>query len=152
MEIVDFQPHLAPAFKTLNEAWIARYFAVEAKDREVLDNPNAIIAGGGFVIFALDCGKTIGCCALMPMDDGSFEVGKMAVHEAHQGRGAGRALMAACIERARARGAPRLYLQSALVLAPALALYRRFGFKDVAEDRGPPSPYARVEVWMELLL
>ena len=34
MEIVEFAPGHAEAFKTLNEAWISKYFAIEAKDRE----------------------------------------------------------------------------------------------------------------------
>ena len=39
MEIVDFEPGHAAAFHDLNVAWISKYFAIEAKDREVLENP-----------------------------------------------------------------------------------------------------------------
>ena len=58
----------------------------------------------------------------------------MAVSDAHKGRGLGRALMAACVERARAAGAPRLYLETNSGLAPALALYRSFGFREIQPD------------------
>ena len=151
MEIVDFRPDLAPAFRALNEAWITSLFALEPKDREVLGDPAAkIVAPGGAVLFALDGGEPVGCCALMALEDGGFEVAKMAVADSHKGRGLGRALMAACVERARTAGAPRLYLETNSKLAPALGLYRSFGFVQIEPPE--PSPYARADVVMELRL
>jgi putative acetyltransferase len=151
VEIVDFQPDHASAFKALNEAWISRYFAIEPKDREVLGDPaGKVLAPGGHIFMAVEDGAAIGCVALMAMPGGGFEVAKMAVIEAHKGRGVGRELMAACVKRARRLGAARLYLETNSGLAPALGLYRSFGFKDV--DSTDPSPYARADVKMELLL
>ena len=151
MLIVDFRPELAPAFRTLNEAWITTLFALEPKDHEVLGDPaGRIVARGGEVFFALDAGEPVGCCALMALADGGFEVAKMAVADSHKGRGLGRALMAACVERARALGAPRLYLETNSKLAPALALYKSFGFRQI--EPAEPSPYARADVVMELRL
>jgi putative acetyltransferase len=151
MEIVDFRPELAGAFKALNEAWITTLFALEPKDEVVLGDPEGqVIARGGRILFALDGGVAVGCCALMALADGGFEVAKMAVAEPYKGRGLGRALMAAAVERARAAGAPRLYLETNSGLAPALALYRSFGFEEVTPAE--PSPYARADVCMELAL
>jgi len=151
MEIVDYRPDLAGAFKALNEAWITRLFQLEPKDVEVLGDPaGKIIAPGGRIVFVLEAGEAVGCCALMAMPDGGFEVAKMAVAEAHKGRGLGRLLMAACVERAKAAGAPRLYLETNSALAPALGLYRSFGFRLV--EPAEPSPYARADVTMELRL
>src|ERR1700731_1414416 len=111
MEIVDFHPDHADAFKALNVAWISHYFVVEAKDLEVLDDPlGKVIAPGGHILMAVEDGEPIGCCALIPQRAGGFEVAKMAVTDAHKGRGIGRDLMAACIGRARSVGAERLYL------------------------------------------
>src|SRR5277367_667494 len=125
MEIVDFHEGLAAAFKALNVAWISRYFTIEPKDLEVLDDPaGKVIGPGGHILMALEDGQAIGCVALIAMQDGGFEVAKMAVTEAHKGRGIGRELMAACIERARSAGAGRLYLETNSSLAPALGLYR----------------------------
>lgn len=153
MEIVDFRPELAPTFKALNEAWITTLFALEPKDREVLDDPQGkIIARGGQVLFVADAGEIVGCVALMKLGDGGFEVAKMAVADSHKGCGLGRALMAACVERARAAGAPRLYLETNSALAPAMALYRGFGFRELTGMKRGPSDYARVDVWMELSL
>ena len=151
MEIVEFEPALAGAFKALNEAWITRYFALEAKDLEVLDDPvGKIVDPGGRILFAVDEGQTVGCVALLAMADGGFEVAKMAVAESHQGRGLGRALLAACVERARAAGAPRLYLETNSALTPALGLYRSFGFRKLSGMSRGPDDYARVDTWMEL--
>ena len=153
MPIVEYHPGLAGAFKALNEAWITQYFAIEAKDREVLDDPQAkIIDRGGRILFLMKAGEVVGCCALMAMADGGFEVAKMAVAEPHKGKGYGRDLMAACVERARAAGAPRLYLETNSALAPALALYRSFGFRELSGMKRTASDYARVDVWMELVL
>ena len=152
MEIVEYRPELAGAFKALNEAWITQYFVLEAKDREVLDDPQAkIIDRGGQILFLMDGDEAAGCCALMAMADGGFEVAKMAVAEAHKGKGYGRDLMAACVEHARAAGAPRLYLETNSALAPALALYRSFGFRELSGMKRGASDYARVDIWMELV-
>lgn len=153
MEIVDYRPELADAFKALNEAWITTLFALEPKDREVLGDPQGkIIDKGGQVLFVAEAGEVVGCVALLKLADGGFEVAKMAVADSHKGRGLGHALMAACVERARAAGAPRLYLETNSALAPAMALYRGFGFRELTGMQRGPSDYARVDVWMELTL
>lgn len=150
MRIVDFEPRHAAAWKHLNEAWIAKHFSIEAKDREVLDHPRAnILDKGGHIFMAEQDGEAIGCVALLPLADGGFEVGKMTVSEAARGTGLGRRLMDACIARARDLGAPRLYLETNSSLGPALGLYRSVGFVDLPPR---PTPYARCDVWMELKL
>ncbi len=151
MRIVHFQPELAGAFKALNEAWITQLFALEPKDRLVLGDPaGQIVAPGGEVLFAREDGAAVGCCALMKLGDGGFELAKMAVADSHKGRGIGRDLLAAAIAWAKARGAPRVYLETNSSLAPALGLYRSFGFVEITP--AAPSPYARADVIMELRL
>jgi GNAT superfamily N-acetyltransferase len=148
MEIVEFAPEHAPAFRALNEAWISRYFAIEAKDREVLDDPHGkIVAKGGRIFMALEDAEPVGCVALIRMADGGYEVAKMTVVETLRGSGLGRRLMQRCIEAGAEAGAPRLYLETNSSLAPALALYRAMGFRDV----DPPArrDYARGDTWME---
>lgn len=150
MQIVDFEPRHAAAWKSLNEAWITQLFKLEPKDIEVLDHPQAkILDPGGHIFMAERDGEPIGCAALIALPDGGFEVAKMTVSEAARGTGLGRLLMQACIDRARALGAPRLYLETNSTLAPALGLYEAMGFVHL-----PPreTPYARADVWMELRL
>jgi len=147
MEIVEFEPHHAPAFKALNEAWISKYFVLEAKDREVLDEPQGkILAKGGRIFMAIQGGEAVGCVALLKMADGGYEVAKMTVSETLRGSGLGRQLMDRCIAAGAEDGVPRLYLETNSSLAPALALYRATGFKDLAPAK---TEYARADVFME---
>lgn len=150
MEIVDFEPRHADAWRTLNEAWIGKYFTIESKDREVLDDPmGKILAKGGHIFMAERDGEVVGCVGMIALAEGGFEVAKMTVTEAARGTGLGRVLMQACIDKGRALEAPRLYLETNSSLAPALGLYRSMGFIDL-----PPAetPYARADVFMELRL
>lgn len=148
MRITDFQPVHAAAFRTLNEAWISKYFVLEPKDREVLENPQDVILDkGGRIFVALDDeGGAIGCVALLRMADGGYEVAKMTVAEDQRGTGLGRALMQRCIDAGAELGATRLYLESNAKLGPAIGLYRAMGFVDL-----PPgdTPYTRCDVFME---
>ncbi len=150
IRIVAFAPRHAAAWKSLNEAWIARHFAIEPKDRAVLDDPMGEILDKGGRIFIAECaGETVGCCALQAMEDGGFELAKMTVDERMRGAGIGRLLIQACIDAAGEAGAHRLYLETNAKLTPALTLYRSMGFMDLPRQ---PTPYARCNVWMELRL
>ena len=147
MEIVDFRPEHAEAFRRLNEAWISRLFALEAKDREVLEHPQEkILDPGGRIFMALEAGEAVGCVALLALADGGFEVAKMTVAEGQRGTGLGRLLMQRCIDAATEAGAPRLYLETNSSLAPALSLYRSMGFRNLAPRA---TDYSRCDVWME---
>jgi GNAT superfamily N-acetyltransferase len=56
------------------------------------------------------------------------------------------------VEAARAAGTRRLYLETNHILTPAIRLYESVGFKSVPPDRIVPSPYARSDVSMEMIL
>lgn len=135
-------------WRMLNEAWLAQAgFVPEEKDRAAIDRPRAeILDPGGLIFIAEAGGSAIGCCALLVMNDGGLELGKMTVAPAARRTGVGRALLAACETAARASGAPRLYLETSHRLVAAQALYRDFGFVALPPR---PSPYARAEVFME---
>ncbi|UOQ97414.1 GNAT family N-acetyltransferase [Hymenobacter sp. 5317J-9] len=148
----DFQPGDQPIFRQLNEEWISRYFELEPADLKALDHPeDYILTPGGCILFAELDGEVVGTCALIKMADGcSYELAKMAVAPAAQGQQIGYQLGQAAIQRVRDLRGQRVYLESNAKLAPALALYRKLGFRDLAQPN--PSPYARADVQMELLL
>jgi len=153
LTIREFQPGDEAAFRDLNVEWIERYFIVEPKDREMLEHPREkILDRGGRIFFAIRNGEPIGCCALIAMGPGEFEVAKMAVAPSHQGGGIGRVLLKQVIAEARATGVTRLFLETNRKLAPAIRLYESVGFRHIPDDRVGPSPYARCDVWMELYL
>lgn len=106
-----------------------------------------------FEILMLEAeGEMVGCCAFMNRDAETVEVGKMAVTESHQGKGLGRILLQACVDRARFQGKKRLFLETNSKLEAAVRLYRKFGFVELPADAWPPTPYSRVDMVMELSL
>jgi N-acetylglutamate synthase-like GNAT family acetyltransferase len=119
---------------------------------KALDHPQEyILAPGGCILLAESAGQVVGACALIKLrDEPGYELAKMAVSPTVQGRGLGYRLGQAAVQRARELGAPRLYLESNSVLTPALSLYHKLGFRQVANP--PASPYARANVFMEMLL
>jgi ribosomal protein S18 acetylase RimI-like enzyme len=149
LPIVPFRPELAGAFAELNRAWIERLFRLETADRELLEHPQkAIVERGGEVFFAVDGGRVAGTVAMILHPPGTFELGKMAVDPAYQGRGLGEALGRAAIAFARAAGADRITLETNSALANAIRLYQRLGFAHT--PRPVPSEYVRADVYMEL--
>ena len=148
VSVVPFSPELAPHFERLNVEWIDAFFRVEPIDLEVLRHPQEkVIDVGGEILFALDGAQVLGCVALKHEGDGVFELTKMAVTPAAQGRGLGRILMDACVRRFEARDGTYLYLESHDSLIPALTLYKSVGFEHTPRPGGP-SPYARANVYM----
>lgn len=147
-------PSDADAFYALNEEWISRLFTLEEEDRAVLGDPFGRIVGtGGDVLVARepDSGTVIGCVALLAHPDAVFELAKMAVAPAAKGRGTGRQLIAAAIDRARALGGARLFLGTNSKLAPAVHLYEDAGFVRITRSRLPVADYyARADILMEL--
>ncbi len=153
VRVVAFRPEHAEAFRALNILWIERFFAIEAKDLEVLDHPQRnIIDKGGAIFIAEADGAIVGCCALLALADGGFELAKMTVDETRRGTGTGGLLIEAAKAFAIQQGAPRLYLESNAVLGPALRLYERMGFAHLPAACRPQSPYARCDVFMEMPL
>lgn len=146
--IVPFRPDHAPAWSALNTAWLLEGgFEIEAKDRKVIDDPKgAILDPGGHIFMVERDGQVLGCCALMAMDDGGYEVAKMTVTPEARGLGLSRRLLETCEATARAAGAPRLYLETSSTLTVAGHLYRSFGFIALPPR---PTPYARADVFME---
>ena len=142
----------AAAFKALNVAWISKHFTVEPSDLKALEHPGRILESGGAILIADLGGGCVGTAALLPYDADTLELAKMTVSEECRGMGIGAALMETSIDLARALGARRLYLESNSKLAPALALYERYGFQHLPVERRPASPYARADVFMELML
>jgi putative acetyltransferase len=142
----------AAAFRTLNEEWIARYFAIEAQDRRQLDDPiAAYIETGGEILIAERDSRAVGCVALMPDGNGAYELSKMAIAPDLRGQGAGRALLGAAIDHARGLGASSLFLGSSRKLTNAVHLYEALGFEHVAPET-LHMPYARADVFMQLTL
>ena len=148
VQIVDFQPEYAAAFKELNEQWISSYFKMEEADHRSLDNPQGyILDKGGHILVALLNNEVVGVCALMAMNDGEhdFELAKMAVSPSAQGKNIGWLLGQTALNKAASLGAKKVYLESNTLLKPAINLYHKLGFQKIA---GHPTPYERCNIQM----
>jgi putative acetyltransferase len=93
----------------------AVYFVVEVD--------GAVVGGGGI-------GPLTGA------DAGTCELRKMYFLPEARGLGAGRALLARCLEEARARGYRRMYLETLTGMDVAQRLYDRFGFTKLGAPLG----------------
>lgn len=148
VQIVNYEPQYASAFKQLNEEWITQYFKMEETDHKSLNDPEGyIINKGGHILVVLDQQEPVGICALIKMDDGvhGYELAKMAVSPKMQGQKIGWLLGKAALDRAYELGATKVYLESNTRLIPAINLYRKLGFKEII---GNPTPYERCDIQM----
>ena len=91
----------------------------------------------------------VGVVAAIPEGEQGWELAKMAVSASHQGQGIGELLGRAAVEYAWSKGASRMFLDTNSRLANAIRLYERLGFRQT--DPPQVSPYARSDVYMELL-
>ena len=149
LEMVEYRPEHQPWFEKLNREWIEHYFWMEPIDFEVLQHPDKHIINKGGTIFMASCDREIaGTVALKFVSPGIYEFTKMAVDKKFRGQKIGQALAEAAIEKAKKLGAHKIILYSNTILSPAIALYRKLGFVEVAVD----GPYKRSDIKMELLL
>ena len=96
------------------------------------------------VLAAVDdaTGALLGCVTYVPdpanpwaehLREGEATIRMLAVAPTAQGRGVGTALVAACLERARAEGRRAIFLHSLPIMEAAQRIYARFGFRRVPE-------------------
>ncbi len=149
MEIISFDPAFRNDFKDLNLAWLNKYFWVEPHDEEVLGNPEKyIITPGGSIFFVKKDDKIIGTVALMKMEEGIFELTKMAITPEYQGRKIGQKLMEYSLEFARKQGWKYLIIYSNRKLENAIYIYKKYGFQEI--PIGENNPYSRGDIKMRL--
>jgi ribosomal protein S18 acetylase RimI-like enzyme len=128
-EIIPFSPALQPHFESINKAWVTQYFSLEPFDLAQLENPEqTILAKGGEIIFAKIRERIAGTVALIPSEEGVWEMIKMGVSPEFQGKGAGELLGKQILEVARKKGATKVRLYTHTKLEAAIKLYHRLGF------------------------
>lgn len=101
------------------------------------------------VLVALDGGRLAGCVTFVPdgsspwaeqLEAGEASLRMLAVDPAAQGRGTGRALLAACLARAAGLGRSAVFLHSTPWMTAAHRLYATAGFRRVPERDWLPHP------------
>ncbi|TLF44625.1 GNAT family N-acetyltransferase [Maribacter aurantiacus] len=151
LEIIAFEPKYKDIFRDLNLAWLERFFYVEDKDHELLnDCQTHILDKGGLIFIGLWNQKPVSCYSLLKKGTGIYELGKMAVDMEYQSLKIGQRMLAHAIALGKRNQWERIELYSSTKLNPALHIYRKFGFREVILENN--SPYARSDIKMELLL
>lgn len=150
MEMIPYDASLAKYFKSLNIAWLQKYFVVEPIDEEMLSHPDAyILKEGGYIYFAKLNEAIVGCFALIKIDKETFELSKMAVAENYQGKKIGNKMLEFCIQESVKLNAKKLILFSNTLLQPAIHLYKKYGFVEVPIGN---VAYKRANIKMEKFL
>lgn len=147
---VTYDPKFNLAFKLLNIDWISKFFVVEDKDLEQLENPQECVEEGGQIFFVLKNGSPVATCALYKEADGVYELAKMAVSDSCKGKGLGSILMEECEKWARQQQAKEIFLLSNSSLEAAMGLYKKHGYE--VFHRGDHPIYDRADIGMRKLL
>ena len=150
VSIVPFKDKYSKDFYNLNYDWLDEYFYVEDYDEKVLGNcKEEIIDKGGYIFFALYKSDVVGTMALIPREEGVYELNKMAVRKDLRGNGIGNKLIEFIINYSKDENYSSIILYSNTVLKNSIHLYNKFGFKEIDN---PDAPYKRSDIKMELKL
>ena len=119
-------------------------------DQELADLPGDYAPPAGRLLLAEVEGQLAGCVALHKLDPAICEMKRLYLRPQFRGKGLGRLLAEKIIAEARRIGYEHMRLDTVgPVMKDAVAMYRRFGFKDIAPYR--PNPNAGV-LYLELQL
>jgi len=131
-------------------AWLEIDLCFQNFEKELAGLPGDYAPPSGRLLLAFHNGQLAGCVALRKIGEGVCEMKRLFVRQEFRGKGIGRFLIEAIIREANEIGYERMRLDT---LPPkmndAIALYRSFGFKEIAPYYNNPVPGAK---FMELEL
>jgi len=117
-------------------------------DKELAELPGAYVPPRGRLLLATVDGEPAGCVALRPMPDGACELKRLFVRPAFRSTGLGRQLMDRILAEAREIGYRQMRLDTVVgQMDKAIAMYRRYGFKETEPHGGHPVPGS---IYMEM--
>jgi len=150
IHLIQYEEKYHEDFRRLNLEWLQKFDILESHDLHILDDPQqTVLDNGGCIYLAKYNDEIVGSAGLANEGNGVFELIKMAVTAAFQGRGISRLLIEKCLAAAKEKGAQKIILFSNSQLVTAIELYKKYGFKHVdATD----APFATADVKMELSL
>ncbi len=137
VSIVSYDSQYKQAFYDITIAWLAKDFTVEPQHTEMLTKPEEVLLkDGGEVFFAIEDSQAIGTVGMKNHGNGVYELTKMGVTDRGKGKGYGRLLGEAVIERFKQVGGKTLFLESHTMLTAAVALYKKLGFEMAEHPKG----------------
>jgi ribosomal protein S18 acetylase RimI-like enzyme len=150
IEIIPYSDEYASVFKVMNLEWLDKYNLTESHDLLILNDPKGtIIDNGGAIFLARSGDEIVGSAAIINEGHDTYELAKMTVSTAFQGKGISKLLLEKCIEAAKERNAKKIILFSNSQLQTAISLYKKYGFKHVDVT---DAPFLTADIKMELSL
>ena|ERR1041385_364649 len=130
------------------QTWLQIDLCFQDFERELANLPGDYTPPSGRLLLAYEDSELAGCVALRQIDNGICEMKRLFLREQFRGKGLGHGLLETIIREAKEIGHERMRLDT---LPPkmndAIALYRSYGFKEIAAYYHNPVPGA---LFMEL--
>lgn len=132
MKIIPYDPKYKEKFIEYNTDWIIDNFGfLEKEDKETFENIEKDIADGAMIYFAVENETVLAACMTKYMQDGTWEICKLASNKHQEHKGCGSAVFTAAMQWATDHGASRLFIISNSRLKAAIHIYEKFGFKEI---------------------
>lgn len=133
LKIIPYNSNYQQDFKRISIEWLEEFGLFEDLDRPMLENPKEIILDkGGYIFLAEYESKIVGTITLKRIDKNLYEILKLGVNTGYQGLGIGKNLMSHCIESLKSQNVEKIILETNTKLEKAIALYKKFNFKEIA--------------------
>ena len=131
LSIVTFSKEYSNQFKDLNLNWLQKDFVITQRDQMILDNPEELtVKKGGEIFLAIKDKELVGGLALIPHQDQSLEICKMAVKDEFQREGIATQLLQEAINFAKKKSYKNLFALTTTKLEPAIGFYRDRDFQE----------------------
>ena len=132
MRVIAFEEKYRQDFIDFNTDWIVSEFGfLEEHDREAFEMIDEELRAGAMIFFAVEDDIALATCMARPMEGSTWEICKLGSNKNVSHKGAGSAVFEASMRWALQHGADRLFILSNSKLAPALHIYRKYGFREI---------------------
>jgi putative acetyltransferase len=113
-------------------SWIEISLCFQNFDKELEGLPGDYAPPNGRLLLAFEDDQLAGCIALRPLPDRACEMKRLYVRPSFRGQGLGRQLVEAIVAAANELGYEKMRLDTLPgKMDQALAMYRRFGFREI---------------------